>query len=243
MIKCDTESRICSVDGEASALGLASGRQQTGFVVHYVGDPMCSWCWGISPAIAGLAAYCSAQGIDFVLTVGGLRAGGGDPWTEPFKAFLRKEWAHIQQVTGQPFGGDLLARDTFNYDTEPSCRAVVTAAMMIKLQELETFTALDFFRAVQYKFYVEGQDPTQPTFYQSVCGDLGLSFSEFALLFDSPMMKRRVEQEFKSCRSWGVNAFPSILVERKGSRALLAVGEVSQAQLIARLEETMRRAK
>ncbi|WP_141562814.1 MULTISPECIES: DsbA family protein [Pseudomonas] len=242
MIKCDTESRTCSVDGEASAPGLTLGKKQTEYVVHYIGDPMCSWCWGISPVIEGLAAYCSAQGIAFVLTVGGLRAGGGDPWTEPFKAFLRNEWAHIQQVTGQPFGGDLLSRDTFNYDTEPACRAVVTAAMMIELQELETFTVLDFFKAVQYKFYVEGQDPTQVEFYRSIC-DLGLNFSEFVLLFESPMMKRRVEQEFKSCRSWGINAFPSILVERKGERTLLAVGEVSEAQLIARLEEVMGRAR
>ncbi len=125
---------------------------------------MCSWCWGISPTVSAVEAFCAAQGIDFSITMGGLRAGGGDPWNETFKSFLRNEWRHIGQTTGQPFGFTLLESEYFNYDTEPACRAVATVKLLQARHQFPVAKLLKFFTAIQHKFYVEGQDTTQVDF-------------------------------------------------------------------------------
>ncbi|WP_240314694.1 hypothetical protein [Pseudomonas aeruginosa] len=127
MMTCDPVTGACLLPEPAASASGAQPVAQAKPCVHYIGDPMCSWCWGIQPVVSEMAAFCAAEGIDFALTVGGLRAGGGDLWNADFTDFLRAEWRHIGEVTGQPFGSALLDAPHFDYDTEPACRAVVTA--------------------------------------------------------------------------------------------------------------------
>ncbi|VTR43467.1 Uncharacterised protein [Serratia fonticola] len=112
MMQCDPTTGSCLLPDESPG----TQRQTTtssDIVIRYVGDPMCSWCWGISPAVKQLAEYCDQHGLSFVMTMGGLRAGGGDPWNLAFKAFLRQEWSHIQKknrptVWFQPAGSSTI---------------------------------------------------------------------------------------------------------------------------------------
>lgn len=240
---CDADTGLCRIPDadtapEGQARGLA-GDFARDITVHYVGDPMCSWCWGISPALKALESRCGSRGIGFEITLGGLRAGGGDPWNASFKDFLRSEWTHIRQVTGQPFGMSLLERGHFDYDTEPACRAVVAARLIAAQAGLPGTTALAFFSAVQRKFYVEGADPAQPGFYREICESLGMAFEAFSATFTAADTRRRTEEDFARCRRMGVNSFPSVLVETQGTLVLIGRGFVSPQQLLARLDSAL----
>ena len=90
----------------------------------YFGDPMCSWCWGIVRNLERLKKRFDGV-LAFEMVMGGLRPGGGDPWNEHMKNFLRNHWQHVHAASGQAFNFELLSKDTFNYDTEPPSRAVV----------------------------------------------------------------------------------------------------------------------
>lgn len=240
MKKCDPVTGTCTVpdldelvDPAASSLPTA----RHGWAVRYIGDPMCSWCWGISPTVGAVEAFCEAEGIEFSITMGGLRAGGGDQWNAAFKDFLRNEWHHIAQTTGQPFGFTLLEAAHFDYDTEPACRAVATVKLLQARNHLPISTALEFFSAVQRKFYVEGQDPKLADFYASICASLALDFDEFLAVFDSPEALQAVQQDFVRCRQWGVRSFPTLLLERHGETQPLAVGFVTAEQVLSRLRQ------
>ena len=87
--------------------------------IIYVGDPMCSWCWGLSPQLNALQRYGQQLGIPFSLVMGGLRPGGGEAWNADFKGFLKHHWEEVTQRSGQPFGYGLFDLEDFNYDTEP----------------------------------------------------------------------------------------------------------------------------
>ncbi len=50
---------------------------------------------------------------------------------DEMKNFLKGHWEHVTQASGQPFGYKLMEREDFNYDTEPSCRAVVAARPLV----------------------------------------------------------------------------------------------------------------
>jgi putative protein-disulfide isomerase len=237
MMKCDPDTGVCllpELDQPADALAPVA---RHAWAVRYIGDPMCSWCWGISPTVGAVAAFCAAEGIEFSITMGGLRAGGGDPWNAVLKDFLRNEWRHIAQTTGQPFGFTLLEAAHFDYDTEPACRAVATVKLLQARNDLPSATTLNFFSAVQRKFYVEGHDPKMADFYASICASLSLDFAEFRGLFDSSEARQAVQQEFVRCRQWGVRSFPALLLERHGETSPLAVGFVTAEQVLSRLRQ------
>lgn len=237
MMKCDPVTGACLLPDQDKPVDAAAPAARTGWAVRYIGDPMCSWCWGISPTVGAIEAFCKAEGIEFSITMGGLRAGGGDPWNAAFKDFLRNEWHHIAQVTGQPFGFTLLETPHFDYDTEPGCRAVATVKLLQARNKLPGTTALKFFSAVQRKFYVEGQDPKVADFYASICTSLALDFDEFRALFESPEARQEVQQEFARCRRWGVRSFPTLLLERNGKIEALAQGFVTAEQVLTRLRK------
>ncbi len=226
---CDIETGVCT------PASLESGARpgvptQAGIEVVYVGDPMCSWCWGIAPNLQRLAEHCRDSGLAFRVVVGGLRPGGGDAWTGQFKRFLEHHWREIGKLTGQPFGYELLERDAFDYDTEPACRAVVAARPQAGAAEL------DFFYAVQRKFYVDNEDPKDVDFYRDICAALELDFDRFRERFESDEVRAETLAEFQLNRSWGVTGYPTVLVRTTDRRTTLATGYATFEDMRDRLE-------
>lgn len=230
---CDPETGACLLPDAETARDETATRAQA--QVYYVGDPMCSWCWGMSPEIEALAAHCVEQGLGFRLVMGGLRAGGGDPWNAAFRDFLRQEWTHIAAQTGQPFGFGLLERSAFSYDTEPACRAVVTARELIGEAPDASHRELAFFAAVQRKFYVEGEDPKEPGFYTDICTATGLDPAKFEKSFSSPEAVAATQREFQLARQLGVRGFPTVMLQTTAGLHEVSVGYASFATLSSRL--------
>lgn len=239
MIKCDPVTGVCQLPELDNPNETVAPAINSGSTVHYIGDPMCSWCWGISPTISAVEAFCQAKGIGFSITMGGLRPGGGDPWNDAFKDFLRNEWRHITQKTGQPFGFVLLEAKHFNYDTEPACRAVATVKLLQVQHQLPVAIVLKFLAAIQHDFYVAGKDPKTANFYASICTDLELNFDEFRTLFNSPAGHQAVQQDFARSRQLGVRSFPTLLLEHEGKIKPLAVGYTTAEQVISQLQQVL----
>ena len=91
----------------------------------YVADPLCSWCYGFGPELATLLERRPDLGLD--LLMGGLRPYNTETMSEAFRDMLRGHWAHVAQVSGLAFSEAIFEVPGFVYDTEPPCRAVVTA--------------------------------------------------------------------------------------------------------------------
>ena len=175
--------------------------------IIYVGDPMCSWCWGISNHLKALKNHYPQ--FKFSVVLGGLRPGGGEAWDDKMKAFIKHHWDEVNQRSGQPFGTALFEREAFNYDTEPPCRAVVAARQWVGEDELA------FFEAVSRKFYVDNEDPGEIGFYKSICEVFDIPFSEFSQAFESEEAKYQTHQDFQLNRQWGVRGYPTVLFKSK----------------------------
>lgn len=234
MQTCDPITGVCSIpeDNTATEAKLNPSKNT---IIHYIGDPMCSWCWGISPELSRLVDFCEENGYSFQITVGGLRAGGGMEWNEEFKTFLRNEWQYINQSTGQPFGFTLLEAEHFDYDTEPPCRAVVTSQLISN----DTKKLWNFFSRTQEKFYVKGEDPKQVAFYESICDEVGIDYQQFSALFDTQISRQATIEAFQRCRSWGVNAFPSLVLEHEGKLYELARGKTTANIVLNRFKQVV----
>ena len=88
---------------------------------------MCSWCYGFAPVIAALAERFEDR-LPLQIVMGGLRAGNAEPMRAEDKDYIRGAWTQVDAATGQPFDMSFFDRESFVYDTEPACRAVVDRA-------------------------------------------------------------------------------------------------------------------
>lgn len=198
---CDPETGECT----PSELGEFKAKPElnTDNEIIYVGDPMCSWCWGISNHLKTLKSEYSQ--FKFSIVVGGLRPGGGEAWDDEMKKFLKHHWEEVTKRSGQPFGYSLFDKESFNYDTEPPCRAVVASRKWMGENELQ------FFESVSRKFYVDNEDPSEPEFYRSICQEFDIPFELFKQIFESDETKYNTHQEFQLNRQWGVKGYPTVL--------------------------------
>ena len=215
---CDPLTGLCTPAPLPDGPAAETPAERSDVEIIYVGDPMCSWCWGISPALNRLERAAAANGIPYRIVVGGLRPGGGDPWDDQMKQFVGHHWEEVTKRSGQPFNHDLFQLAEFNYDTEPSCRAVVTARSM------DAATESRFFELTQHRFYVLNQDPKEVAFYQPICAELGLDFAEFSRRFASPEMRQATVADFRLNRSWGVTGYPTVVVRRGQELVAIARG-------------------
>lgn len=199
---CDPETGLCHPVDLESPLSVQVEKEE-GKEIIYIGDPMCSWCWGISNHLRQLKEHFAQY--HFSIVVGGLRPGGGDPWNDEMKSFLKHHWEEVNRLSGQPFGDKLFELAEFNYDTEPSCRAVVASRKWLGAY------ALDFYEEVTRKFYVENEDTKEIGFYRSICEQFAIPFDDFIAAFNSDKIKQKTRAEFELNRNWGVRGYPTVL--------------------------------
>ena len=220
---CDPETGVCTPG--PTALTTKDKLTHKDREIIYVGDPMCSWCWGISPALRQLKDSFEPQGVPFRIIVGGLRPGGGDVWNDQMKDFLAHHWQQVHERSGQPFLYDLLNIDSFDYDTEPSCRAVVVA------RSIKPEAEFDFFEHTQRKFYAASQDPKELTFYEDICSILEIDFGDFSTRFNSQEAVDTTHQEFILNRNWGVTGYPTVLLRNNQKLYMAAHGFTTYEEL------------
>ena len=175
--------------------------------VIFVGDPMCSWCYGFSPELKKLRE--TLKGVPFELLMGGLR--DGDIFTpEKLKNHLGY-WEAVHQTTGLPFDATALSQEGFNYTTEPACRAVVT------MKTIDEALAYPFYIALQNAFYAEGKDVTQSTVIAQVAESLGVDKALFLQHFESEAMHRANQAQKQRAQTYGVSSFPTlIIIDKEG---------------------------
>lgn len=204
--------------------------------IIYIGDPQCSWCWGIAAEMQHIYDFAHKSEINFAIMVGGLRVGGGQAWDAEFKDFLRHHWQQVEQRSGQKFSTTLFDLPEFDYDTEPACRAIVAAKNQCDKLKLDSQLVLDFFVATQKKFYVDSQDPKQVDFYKSICDELDLDFETFAKLFNSDEIKAQTTAEFNISRNWGVTGYPTLLASDGAQLQLISSGYQKSELIIERIK-------
>ena len=186
-------------------------------ILWYFADPMCSWCWGFSPAIDTLRSDTRAH-LKIALVLGGLRAGETAPLTPAARDDILHHWQAVHARTGQPFRFDDALPANFVYDTEPACRAVVAAGA------LDAASPFPMFQAIQSAFYTGGRDVTQGSCLAQLAAGLGLDAARFADLWASDTIRARTQAHFRQTRVAGVRGFPSLIVQQDTRLTPIASG-------------------
>jgi len=196
--------------------------------IIYVGDPMCSWCYGFSPEIKKVKDHFDDQ-LDFELVMGGLRPYNTETMTD-LKSFLTGHWQDVHNASGQPFSYAILDRPDLVYDTEPPCRAVVT------VRRLSPDNEMAFFSKIQSAFYEHYFYMGDSRSYHSVLKELGISVEDFDGLFSSDKMKESVRVDFQRAANLGVSGFPTVLIQNDDKVTRVSSGYTQAESLISKIE-------
>jgi putative protein-disulfide isomerase len=184
----------------------------------YFADPMCSWCYGFSPVIAALAERFEGR-LPVAVVMGGLRAGNTEAMRPEDKGMIRDAWTRVGAASGQPFDFSFFDREGFIYDTEPACRAVVTARRLLPRM------ALPFMARIQQAFYAENRDMTAAEEIAGVAEEAGFDRAGFGEAFAAQETRTETVRDFMTAESLGIRGFPTVIAgsEEKGY-ALLTNG-------------------
>ncbi len=203
-------------------LGL-DGRSRPDREFIYVGDPMCSWCWGFTPALEKMR---TRYDIPMRVVMGGLRTGAqAQPMDADARRMLADYWRGVEEQTGQPFTTEALERDGWRYDTEPSCRAVVT------LRELAPQDTLRWVARLHRAFYVEGVDVTDLSVFPDLLDGFDVDRDLFARMLTEEATIERTRQDFLEAQRYGVSGFPTVLFRDGEDLGIVTRGFVSWDQL------------
>lgn len=200
-----------------------------GRTLWYVADPMCSWCWGFSPVIEAIR-HEYGERLSIKLIVSGLRPGTTEPLVPEKRAEILQHWHNVQRMTGQPFKFEGAMPEGFIYDTEPACRAVVSAAL------IDSSHTFPLFAAIQHAFYVEQANVTQSEVLTQLAAGGGISAETFSQVFASDAAKQATQQHFRQAIQWGVRGFPTVMGQDVAGLYLLTNGYCSIETLRQRID-------
>lgn len=204
----------------------------------YVGDPMCSWCYGFGVPLQQLLEQL--PGVPLAMVLGGLRAYNQELMPDALKSTLHHHWSEVNKRSGKPFGTGQFDRDGYIYDTEPACRAVVT----IRTHAAEHTLAM--YHAVQHAFYAEGRDITQTSVLADVwqqlvdsktIGDVDSPRDEFIEAFESDSIKTQTRNDFAMVQQWGIHGFPALIAVVNGEAQLVANGYMEADEMLQRVQQ------
>jgi putative protein-disulfide isomerase len=205
----------------------------------YVADPMCSWCYGFGKEMTALKTMHPHLELEIVL--GGLRAGGTELLTNEGKQFRLMHWARVEAASGLPFNREAFIRlENFIYDTEPVCRAVVTARRLEPKSDV-----LAVFRALQNAFYAEGRNTTDGRILSEVGAEelrnQGFEVSDdvYFAEFSNQATIAEARNDFNKARKLGVRSFPALLLDTGKEIVEVSPGYAHADQLDQQLRTAM----
>lgn len=200
--------------------------------IIYVGDPMCSWCWGVAPELDELARR--RPDLPMRIVLGGLRPGpNARVVDESMVRHLSTHWHHVSDATGQPFDHSLLERPGWVYDTEPACRAVVV------MREMDEGKAWPLFKRLQELFYAEGVVLSDTSIYPTVVGDFDVDTGAFMDRFDSKEAVKATWRDFATAHNWGITGFPTVVARAGDQGHLVAQGYASADAMSQALDRVL----
>ena len=186
-------------------------------ILWYFADPMCSWCWGFSPAISAIKQSYSDR-LKIALMLGGLRPGTTEPVTPKFREETLHHWRDVHKMTGQPFTFEAAMPEGFVYDTEPASRAVIAVA------EIDPEVIFPYFKSVQAAFYAQGLDVTRTGTLAELAEQHNIVKPRFMERFESVDVKNKTRTHFRITREAGVRGFPTIVLQAESGHKLLTNG-------------------
>ena len=204
----------------------------------YLHDPLCGWCYGMSPVISRLQVDFAGR-LDVSVLCGGMVVGSDAGPIAATWDYIRQALAEVETVTGVQFGEafrTLGEAGSYRYDSEPPSRAIVAFRHITQ----DPARTVAFAHAVQQALFRDGHDLNLAATYAPLLAPFGVDAAEFGRRWALLETAQAARQEFAAVVRIGVQGFPTAVVRVGEQGYVLARGYQPYEQLRAGLEQLLR---
>ena len=188
--------------------------------LYYIFDPICGWCFGMSPAITALHNEWKDQ-VDFEVISGGMILGDRVGPIRSFAHIIQGSRARLEDTTGVRFGDAFWAKleqgDMVMGSLKPSVALAVS-------RDMAPERSIEFAAAIQRAIYVDGMEPELTEAYRPLAESFGLDADEFLKRMGYPHYEMVANKDFAQSAKWGIQGFPSVVVFHQDQGYLIARG-------------------
>ncbi len=199
--------------------------------VLVVTDPLCSWCWGMSPAVEEAAVRLAGE-VEMGILLGGVNTESTVPVGDYGRRLLVRIWREVQATTGQSFCFRI--PEGFVYNSTAPCLAVAA------VRRATGKPPFGYLHRLQQLFFQEGRDVNDPALLRRTAHELGIDGEVVAAGLEDPTLLAELRDEVAGARSHGTSALPNVLLERGGERRLLLGGYADAATLESSVRAVLR---
>jgi len=201
-------------------------------ILWYFADPMCSWCWGFSPVISKVKNNYVNQ-IKIALVMGGLQAGESNTLSDSSREEIFHHWHQVKETTGQDFLFENALPQGFIYNTEPACRAVITAGL------IDATKMFAYLTAIQSAFYTKNLDVTQTKCLEELAIECGINADKFNSLFLDEKQHESAKKSFQFTQKAGVQGFPTLILNMNEQLHVITRGYQDYENISASLDKLL----
>jgi putative protein-disulfide isomerase len=204
----------------------------------YIHDPLCGWCYGMSPVINQVQQAFAGRLEVSVLCGGMVRGADAGPIAGSWD-YIKNAIGDVEKVADVAFGTPFRAlgvTGTYRYDSEPPSRAIVAFRQITQ----DPARTVAFAHAVQAALFRDGHDLNDAATYPTLLTPFGVDTAEFQRRFAAPETARAAQQEFAAVAQIGVQGFPTTVLRIGEQGYVLARGYQPYEQVRAGLEQLLR---
>ncbi len=194
----------------------------------YVYDALCGWCYGFSGIITEFVKNHPELKEVEVISGGMVRGDRVGPISK-MADYLSKAYKDVEDKTGVKFG-DAFLNGTLKEGTMILNSMPAAIAMNI-FKEENNEDQLKYASGIQKAIYYDGQKPEDPELYSELASDFGFDMDSFEAKMEDAKYRSLAEQDFAICQQWGVNGFPTVVLDLGDQLVLMARGAASLEML------------
>jgi putative protein-disulfide isomerase len=205
--------------------------------IVYGNDPLCGWCFAISPQIT-LAKKVLGERVKWKILCGGLVLGERVRPVSFDSDYLRAGFAQVKQACGREpshsYWDDVVAAGTWVSNSEPSCRAIFAAQHLAS-----DAVAIEFSHGLTDALYVDGLIPEDPATLRKVAESVGIDAHELVRFWSSTEAKELTETSFADARRFGITTYPSLFLLTGSTATFLGAGFMSAGDIVDAVERSL----
>jgi len=204
----------------------------SGIKLHYVLDPMCSWCWAFRPSWQALLGELPEQTrVEYIM--GGLAPDSDEPMPRQMQVYLQSVWQSIAAKSGAQFNLDFWRNNKPRRSTYPACRAVIAAGF-------QSHTMIPkMIYGIQKAYYIDARNPSDKDTLVQMAGEIDLDKDKFSNDFNSAQVENEFQNQLQTTQRFGVQGFPCVIVQRDRNVRHLVQGYCDKETLLQRWQIMM----
>lgn len=210
----------------------------------YIYDALCGWCYGFAPAMRDFYQNHKNDFETIDVISGGMITGNRIGAIGEVAPYIKTAYKDVENRTGVKFGEkflkDILEEGSAIFTSIPT--SIALSVFKKEAQENPQLAGeknekiLHFAEDLQSLIYFDGIVPKDHSKYGELATKYGLDKTDFVEKMNNSDYEKLAKQDFQLSQDFGVNGFPTLIIQKGEEFYLFARGFVELTELERRFE-------